>query len=86
MCGPFFLFDNRGKGALIGAALGGAALGYRADKQEAELRQQMQGTGVRLRGATSSCVWIGRRTRRHVRSGQALYCKLIPPLYQPSPL
>lgn len=43
--------DNRGKGALIGAAIGGAggaALGYRADKQEAELRQQMQGTGVEV--------------------------------------
>lgn len=43
--------DNRGKGALIGAALGGAAAagyGYYADKQEAELRQQMAGTGVEV--------------------------------------
>lgn len=41
--------DNRGKGALIGAAVGGAAgagYGYYADKQEAQLRQQMAGTGV----------------------------------------
>lgn len=43
--------NNRGKGALIGAAvggLGGAGYGYYADKQEAELRQQMQGTGVQV--------------------------------------
>lgn len=49
--GALINHDNRGKGALIGAALGsagGAALGYRADKQEAELRQQMQGTGVEV--------------------------------------
>ena len=43
--------DNRGKGALIGAAIGaasGAGYGYYADKQEAQLRQQMQGTGVEV--------------------------------------
>lgn len=43
--------DDRGKGALIGAALGGAAgagYGYYADKQEAQLRQQMEGTGVEV--------------------------------------
>lgn len=41
--------DNRGKGALIGAAVGGAAgagYGYYADKQEAQLRQQMASSGV----------------------------------------
>lgn len=41
--------DDRGKGALIGAAVGGAAgagYGYYADRQEAQLRQQMAGTGV----------------------------------------
>lgn len=41
--------DDRGKGALIGAAIGGAAgagYGYYVDKQEAQLRQSMQGTGV----------------------------------------
>ena len=43
--------DNRGKGALIGAALGGlagAGYGNYVDKQEAELRQQMQSTGVEV--------------------------------------
>ena len=43
--------DNRGKGALIGAAvagMAGAGYGYYADKQEAQLRQQMQGTGVQV--------------------------------------
>lgn len=43
--------DNRGKGALIGAAVGGAAgagYGYYADKQEEELRRSMQGTGVEV--------------------------------------
>ncbi|AYC31783.1 OmpA family protein [Pseudomonas cavernae] len=43
--------DNRGKGALIGAAVAGAAgagYGYYADKQEAELRRSMQGTGVEV--------------------------------------
>ncbi|UVE16938.1 OmpA family protein [Pseudomonas sp. LS44] len=43
--------DNRGKGALIGAAVAGAAgagYGYYADKQEAELRRSMEGTGVEV--------------------------------------
>lgn len=43
--------DNRGKGALIGAAVAGAAgagYGYYADKQEAELRRSMEGTGVQV--------------------------------------
>lgn len=43
--------DNRGKGALIGAVAGGAAgagYGYYADKQEAELRKTMEGTGVEV--------------------------------------
>ncbi|MEK1939982.1 MAG: OmpA family protein [Pseudomonas sp.] len=43
--------NNRGKGALIGAAVAGAAgagYGYYADKQEAELRRSMQGTGVQV--------------------------------------
>lgn len=42
---------DRGKGALIGAAVGGVAgagYGYYVDKQEAELRQQMAGTGVEV--------------------------------------
>ena len=46
--GALINHDNRGKGALIGAAVGGAAgagYGYYADRQEAELRRQMQGTG-----------------------------------------
>ncbi|WP_410951041.1 OmpA family protein [Pseudomonas sp. S1(2024)] len=40
---------NRGKGAMIGAVLAGGAgagYGYYADKQEAELRKQLAGTGV----------------------------------------
>lgn len=40
---------DRGKGALIGAALGGmagAGYGYYVDKQEAELRRQLEGSGV----------------------------------------
>ncbi len=40
---------DRGKGALIGAAVAGAAgagYGYYVDKQEAELRRSMQGTGI----------------------------------------
>lgn len=43
--------DNRGKGALIGAAVAGTAgagYGYYADKQEAELREQMKGSGVEV--------------------------------------
>lgn len=42
---------DRTKGALIGAAVAGAAgagYGYYADKQEAELRRSMQGTGVEV--------------------------------------
>lgn len=42
---------DRAKGALIGAAVAGAAgagYGYYVDKQEAELRRAMQGTGVEI--------------------------------------
>lgn len=43
--------SDRGKGALIGAA-GGAAIGggvgYYMDKQEAQLRRQLEGSGVRV--------------------------------------
>ncbi|MBX9913549.1 MAG: OmpA family protein [Pseudomonadaceae bacterium] len=49
--GALIKHDNRGKGALIGAAVAGAAgagYGYYADKQEAELRRSMQGTGVEV--------------------------------------
>ena len=49
--GALISHDNRGKGALIGAAIGGASAagyGYYADKQEAEFRQSMQGTGVEV--------------------------------------
>ncbi|HTN35372.1 MAG TPA: OmpA family protein [Marinobacter sp.] len=41
--------SDRGKGALIGAAGGaaiGGGIGYYMDKQEAELRHKLQGTGV----------------------------------------
>ena len=51
VAGALIDHDNRGKGALIGAAIGGAAgagYGYYADKQEAELRRSMQGTGVEV--------------------------------------
>ncbi|WP_437881461.1 OmpA family protein [Pseudomonas sp. LRF_L74] len=43
--------NNRGKGALIGAAVVGAAsagYGYYVDRQEAELRRSMEGTGVQV--------------------------------------
>ncbi len=43
--------SDRGKGALIGAAAGGAVgggVGYYMDRQEAQLRQQLEGTGVRV--------------------------------------
>ncbi|WP_137818082.1 OmpA family protein [Pseudomonas sp. 2FG] len=49
--GALISHDDRGKGALIGAAVGAAAgggYGYYADKQEAELRRSMQGTGVEV--------------------------------------
>jgi outer membrane protein OmpA-like peptidoglycan-associated protein len=42
---------DRGKGALIGAAAGGAVgggIGYYMDKQEAELRHRLEGSGVRV--------------------------------------
>ena len=43
--------DDRTKGALTGALAGGAiggGVGFYMDKQEAALRQQLQGTGVRV--------------------------------------
>lgn len=43
--------DDRKKGALRGAAAGaaiGAGVGYYMDKQEAALRQKLEGTGVRV--------------------------------------
>lgn len=43
--------DDRGKGALIGAAAGGATgggIGYYMDRQESQLRQRLEGTGVRV--------------------------------------
>ena len=43
--------SDRGKGALIGAASGaalGGGIGYYMDKQEAELRHKLEGTGVRV--------------------------------------
>jgi len=43
--------SDRGKGALIGAvggALVGGGAGYYMDQQEAELRQRLEGTGVRI--------------------------------------
>lgn len=43
--------SDRGKGALIGAAAGaaiGGGIGHYQDQQEAELRQQLEGTGVRV--------------------------------------
>lgn len=49
--GALINHDNRGKGALIGAAVAGAAAagyGYYADRQEAELRRSMEGTGVEV--------------------------------------
>ncbi|GAA3970239.1 OmpA family protein [Allohahella marinimesophila] len=42
---------DRKKGALIGAAAGGAAgggIGYYMDRQESELRRQLEGSGVRV--------------------------------------
>lgn len=43
--------DDREKGALIGAASGaaiGGGIGYYMDRQEAALRQRLEGTGVRV--------------------------------------
>lgn len=51
VAGAAISHDNRGQGALIGAAVAGAAgagYGYYVDKQEAELRRSMQGTGVQV--------------------------------------
>ena len=51
MAGAAIDHNHRGKGALIGAAVVGAAsagYGYYADRQEAELRRSMQGTGVKV--------------------------------------
>lgn len=49
VAGALINHDNRGKGALIGAAMAGTAgagYGYYVDKQEAELRESMKNTGV----------------------------------------
>lgn len=43
--------SDRGKGALIGAASGaavGGGIGYYMDRQEAQLRQRLEGSGVRV--------------------------------------
>ncbi|HDZ39421.1 MAG TPA: glycine zipper 2TM domain-containing protein, partial [Marinobacter sp.] len=43
--------SDRGKGALIGAASGaavGGGIGYYMDRQEAMLRQRLEGSGVRV--------------------------------------
>lgn len=43
--------SDRGKGALIGAASGaavGGGIGYYMDRQEAKLRRQLEGSGVRV--------------------------------------
>lgn len=49
--GALISHDDRGKGALIGAAVAGAAAaayGYYADRQEEALRRSMQGSGVEV--------------------------------------
>lgn len=49
--GALINHNDRGKGALIGAAVAGAAgagYGYYADKQEAELRRSTEGTGIQV--------------------------------------
>ena len=46
--------DNRAEAAVIGAAAGGAVgggIGFYMDKQEAKLRQQIEGSGVRVERA-----------------------------------
>jgi outer membrane protein OmpA-like peptidoglycan-associated protein len=51
LAGAAMSHDNRGKGALIGAAVGGlagAGYGHYADKQEAQLRQATAGTGIEV--------------------------------------
>lgn len=51
VAGAAISHNKRGKGALIGAAVAGAAgagYGYYVDKQEAELRRSMEGTGVQV--------------------------------------
>jgi len=51
LLGAVINHDDREKGALAGAALGGAAgggYGYYMDRQEAKLRAQLEGTGVRV--------------------------------------
>lgn len=51
VAGAAISHNNQGKGALIGAAVAGAAgagYGYYVDKQEAELRRSMEGTGVQV--------------------------------------
>ncbi len=43
--------DDRGKGAVVGAVAGGAiggGIGYYMDRQEALLRQKLEGSGVRV--------------------------------------
>lgn len=49
VAGALIAKDNRGQGALLGAAVAGAAgagYGYYVDKQEAELRESLKGSGV----------------------------------------
>ena len=82
--GALINHDNRGKGALIGAAVGAAAgggYGYYADKQEEELRRQMQGTGVQVRDPRHRPDRVEQRVRQGAdvetprrRSGVACRC------------
>lgn len=58
---------DRGKGALTGAVAGGAiggGVGHYMDRQEAELRQKLQGSGVQVRrdGNTISLIMPGNIT------------------------
>lgn len=58
---------NHVRGALLGAAIGGAAgggIGYYMDKQEAELRHQLAGTGVQVQrqGNTINLIMPGNIT------------------------